>query len=409
MRTILKISLLFTALALFSAFPAEITSWPAFNGTNHDNISTDKGLLKSWPEGGPKLLWKFSKCGKGYATVSVADNKIFTAGDAKSKTLVTALDMNGKLLWQAENGKAWTGAYPGARSTPVFSEGIVYHISGGGRLAAFDANTGAEKWNYIFKDQGGTHGNWGYAESVTLDGNNLICMPGGSKVLCVALDKKTGKQVWAGDGIGDNASYCSGTLVTHKGKKMLLTLSAKYALGIDPKDGKLLWKFPYPTSYDVHATTPVYKDGLVYITSGYGTEDKILKLSDSGDSVKEFWSGKNIDNHHGGVVMLDGFIYGAGDKYKGWHCMELATGKEIWKANGVGKGSVTYADGMLYCYSERGQVALVEASNNGYKEKGNFKVESEGSDPYWNHPVVTGGKLYLRHENDLFVYDVKGR
>ena len=402
---------LFSTVLLFSVCGAETAFWPAFNGTNHDNISADKGLLKIWPPEGPKLLWKFDKCGKGYATVMVVDNLIYTAGDSKSKTFITAFEMNGKMLWQVENGKAWTGAYPGTRSTPVYSDGMIYQISGGGRLGAFDAKTGKEEWSFNFKDEevGGSSGNWGFAESVTIDGDNLICMPGGSKVLCVALNKQTGKQVWATESIKDNASYCSGIIVTHKGKNVLLTMSAKYAVGIDPKNGKLIWKFPYSTPYDVHATTPVYKDGFVYITSGYGTEDKALKISDSGDSVEEAWSGKNIDNHHGGVVMLDGYIYGAGDKYRGWHCIDIKTGKELWKANGVGKGSVTYADGMLYCYSEKGQVALIEASTKGYKETGNFKLESEGSDPFWNHPVVTGGRLYLRHENDLFVYEVKNK
>ncbi|MFH1074805.1 MAG: PQQ-binding-like beta-propeller repeat protein [Candidatus Firestonebacteria bacterium] len=377
------ISMLFATFVLFSACRAETAYWPAFNGANHDNISTDKGLLKSWPEGGPKLLWSFDKCGKGYASVSVADNMIFTAGDIKSKTLITAFDLTGKMLWQSENGKSWTGNYPGARSTPVYSDGLVYQINGVGQLGAFDAKTGEEKWSFNFKDTEvkGAAGSWGYAESVTIDGSNLICMPGGSQVLCVALDKKTGKQVWETESIKDNASYCSGIIVTHKGKKMLLTMSAKYAVGIDPKDGKLLWKFHYPTSCDVHATTPVYKDGLIYITSGYGTEDKAIKISSYGDSAEEVWSEKNIDNHHGGVVMQDGYIYGAGDRYKGWHCIDMKTGDELWKANGVGKGSVTYADGMLYCYSEKGQVALVEATAKGYKKMGNFGLKAKAAIP----------------------------
>ncbi|MCX5776343.1 MAG: PQQ-like beta-propeller repeat protein [Candidatus Firestonebacteria bacterium] len=412
MKKSMLVSILTGVLVFVSACTAaETVYWPAFNGEKHDNISMDKGLLKSWPKEGPKLLWKSNKGGKGYAAVTIADGIIFTAGDSNSKTIVTAFDMSGKILWQAENGKAWTGSYPGTRSTPVYSNGMVYQISGGGRLGAFEAKTGKEVWNFDFKSKElkGKAGTWGFSESVTIDGNNLICMPGGPNVLCVALDKKTGKQVWATESIKDNASYCSGIIVNHKGKNMLLTMSANYAVGIDPKDGKLMWKFEYKTSYFVHATTPVYKDGMVYITSGYGTDDKVLKLNDAGTSAEELWTGKKIDNHHGGVVMLDGYIYGAGDKNKGWHCIDMKSGKELWKAEGVGKGSVTYADGMLYCYSEGGQVALVEASTKGYKETGNFKLASEGSDPFWNHPVVIGGMLFLRHESDLFVFDVKGK
>ena len=386
----------------------DTSAWPCFNGAKQDNLSPDKGLLKSWPEGGPKLLWKYQKAGKGFATVTVADDMIFTAGDSKSKTTITALDMNGKELWQTVNGGAWTGSWPGARSTPVYNDGMVYQVSGGGRLAAFEAKTGKEVWFLSFKGENkGACGGWGYAESVTIDGNNLICMPGGKKVLCLALDKKTGKEIWATEGIGDAASYCSGAIVEYKGKRMFLTMSAKYAVGIDLKTGKLMWKFGYTTPYDVHATTPVFLDGLVYITSGYGTEDKCLKLNDALDTATEAWSHKLLDNHHGGVVMLNGNIYGASEKK--WVCQDMKTGKALWTNAGVGKGSVTAADGMLYCMSEKGDVALVSLSPDGYKESGSFKFESEGGDPFWNHPVVIGGKLYLRHENDLFVYDVKNK
>ena len=387
-------------------------SWPAFNGINHDNISPDRGLLKAWPAEGPKLLWSHNKCGKGYASVTIADGMIFTAGSLTSKDTITALDFSGKILWQAENGKSYTGSNPGERSTPVWSDGMVYQISGLGILGAFDAKTGKGVWSLELKgsETKGSAGTWGYAESVTIDGNNLICMPGGKNMLCLALDKKTGKKIWETESTGDNAGYCSGIIVDYKGKRLLLTMSAKYAVGIDPKTGKLLWKFAYETAWDVHATTPVFLNGLVYITSGYGTEDKCLKLDDSLSAVTELWSGKNIDNHHGGVVMVNGYIYGFGDKNKGLHCIDMKTGKKLWTEKSVGKGSLTYADGMLYCYSETGGlVTLVEANPGQFKQAGQFKTPSEGKDPFWNHPVVAGGKLFLRHENDLFVYDVKGR
>ena len=403
-----------TAVLLFScvAFAeSKDASWPAFNGVNHDNISPDKGLLKSWPEDGPKQLWSYDKCGKGYVGVTVADGMVFTAGDLAGKNTITALDLSGKMLWQAENGKSWTGSYPGQRSSPVYSDGMVYQINVIGILTAFDAKTGKEAWSFNFKgpETKGAAGSWGFAESVTIDGNNLICMPGGKNVLCVALDKKTGKKVWASESTGDNASYCSGILVEHKGKKVLLTMSAKYAVGIDPKTGKLLFKFAYETPYDVHATTPVYLDGYVYITSGYGTEDKCFKLNDALSSATEVWSEKNIDNHHGGVVMLDGYIYGIGDKYKGLSCVEMKTGKKVWNEKSVSKGSITYADGMLYCLSEKGNVTLAAASSKGFQGSGKFKFNSAGKDPFWNHPVVVGGKLFLRHENDLMVFDVKNK
>ncbi len=403
------------AVFLFSVFCSAETkdaSWPAFNGLNHDNISPDKDLLKTWPEEGPKLLWSFDKCGKGYVGVTVADNMVFTAGDLKGKNTITAFDLAGKMLWQTESGKGWTGSYPGERSSPVYSEGIVYQLSVVGLLGAFDAKTGREIWTLNFKgsETKGSVGVWGYSESVTIDGNNLLCMPGGKNVLCLALDKKTGKQVWATESIDDNASYCSGSIIEYKGKRMFLTMSAKYALGIDAKTGKLLWKFAYETPYDVHATTPVFLDGYVYISSGYGTQDKCFKLDDNLSAATEVWTGKNIDNHHGGVVLLNGYIYGTGDSFKGLHCLDMKAGKKVWSEKSVTKGSITYADGMLYCYSEKGgKVTLVEANPKEFKQAGTFQVKSEGKDLFWNHPVVVGGKLFLRHENDLFVYDVKNK
>lgn len=412
-----KICFWSTALALIfmlsvSGFAeSKDASWPAFNGANHDNISSDKGLLKTWPDDGPSVLWNFDKCGKGYVGVTVADGMVFTAGDLGGKNTITALDLSGKMLWQAENGKGWTGSYPGQRSSAVYSDGIVYQINVTGMLTAFEAKTGKELWNFNFKgsETKGAAGSWGFAESVTIDGNNLICMPGGKNVLCVALNKKTGKKIWDTESIGDNASYCSGIIVEYKGKRMLLTMSSKNAVGIDLKNGNLLFKFGYETPYDVHATTPVFLDGYVYITSGYGTEDKCFKLNDSLTSATEVWSAKNIDNHHGGVVMLNGYIYGTGDKYKGLSCIEMKTGKKVWNEKSVSKGSITCADGMLYCLSEKGQVTLAEASSKGFKQAGNFRMQSTGKDPFWNHPVVVDGKLFLRHENDLIVYNVKGR
>lgn len=427
MKTSNRMFLILAALIGFAGLSfCESDSWPTFHGPNRDNISPDKGLLKSWPKDGPELLWKFDKCGKGFSSVSVAGGMIFTSGNSNDKTMITALDMDGNLLWQSENEAAWTDAvatatwkdghasHPGARGTPVYSDGMLYQLNGDGRLAALDAKTGRETWFVDLKgdDIKGSRGTWGYAESATIDGNNLICTPGG-KSLCIALDKKTGKQVWAST-LGGKAAYASGLIADYKGTRMFITRDAANVVALDAKDGKPLWKFAYSSWYEANVTTPVFKDGYVYITTGYGKEDKLLKIDDALHSVTEVWSAKHLDNLHGGVVMVDGYVYGAGDRQKGWHCIEMMTGKEMWQAEGVGKskgahayGSVTYADGMLYCYSESGIVALVQASPKEYKETGRFQLPSEGKDPFWNHPVVIGGRLYLRHENDLLVYSVK--
>jgi len=406
----IKFLLVFSAAAamLFGWTSLGEDSWPQWQGVNHDNISPDKGLLKSWPKEGPKLLWKFDDCGKGYSTVSIADGTIFTAGDFGDDAVVIALDMNGKLKWKGKGGRGWKASHPGSRGTPTYNDGMVYYLSGSGSIVALDAKTGATVWEVdTTSSYGAKWGSWGLAESLYVDGDNVLCMPGGSKGFMVALNKKTGKAAWVSDKFKDAASYCSPLVVNVAGMRQIISMSAKNVVGLDAKSGELLWSSPKVTEYDVNVTTPVFKDGCFYVTSGYGAGGKLLKIGADGKSVSEVWSSKELDNHHGGVVLLDGCIYGAGDRSSGWWCLDFKTGKKMWQDKGVGKGSVTCADGMLYCLSENGCAALVEASPAGYKESGRFNLPPEPKDPFWAHPVVCGGRLYVKHANFLYAYDVK--
>ncbi len=409
---LLKLVMLATVILSANLCFGEKLSWTGWHGPNHNNISAEKNLLKDWPKEGPALIWKFDACGRGFSSVSLADGMIFTAGDIKNKTVITALDLNGKAIWTAQNGEGSMGKmlilkYPGSKSTPVYSEGMLYQLNGSGDLIALEAKTGKKVWGAnLVKDFKGKAGNWGYAESVTIDGGNLLCTTGGSEALVIALDKKTGKKVWASEGIKDDASYCSGALITHKGKRQYLTMSAKNALGLDPATGKILWNFEHITKYDINPITPAYKDGFIYLTSGYGSADAMIKLSDDGASVSQVWSSKKLDCQLGGVVLAGGYIYGSGDTLKGWHCLDWKTGNEMWVNKGVGAGAALYADGMLYCLGENGQVALVETSPSSYKEHGTFSLP-DGGDKSWNHPVILDGRLYLRRENNLYAYDIK--
>ena len=411
---LLKLAILATVILSANLCFGEKLSWTGWHGPNHNNISAEKNLLKDWPKEGPALIWKFDACGRGFSSVSLADGMIFTAGDIKNKTVITALDLNGKAIWTAQNGEGSMGKmlilkYPGSKSTPVYSEGMLYQLNGSGDLIALEAKTGKKVWGAnLVKDFKGKAGNWGYAESVTIDGGNLLCTTGGSEALVIALDKKTGKKVWASEGIKDDASYCSGALITHKGKRQYLTMSAKNALGLDPATGKILWNFEHITKYDINPITPIYKDGFIYITSGYGSADAMIKLGDDGVSVSQVWSSKKLDCQLGGVVLAGGYIFGSGDTLKGWHCLDWKTGTEMWANKGVGAGAVLYADGMLYCLGENGQVALIEASSSGYKERGTFSLP-DGGDKSWNHPVILDGRLYLRRENNLYAYAIKGK
>ncbi|OGF47913.1 MAG: hypothetical protein A2452_09435 [Candidatus Firestonebacteria bacterium RIFOXYC2_FULL_39_67] len=399
---VLLISVFFNALSY-----AETPSWPTFQGVNQKSICPETGLLKSWPNGGLELLWKFEDCGKGYASVTISDGMIFTAGDISGENTVMALDMEGKLLWKQATGKAWKADYPGTRGTPTYDDGMTYHLSGAGMLAALNAKTGKPVWSLdLVKECGGTIGSWGLAESLLIDGNNILCMPGGKEAIVLALDKKTGKKKWATTGLEDTPSYCTPTIVKVGAVRQLLTMSAKYALGINADTGKLIWKFFYETGCDVHATTPLYKNGSIFITSNYGKDSKLLKLSKDGTSVKEVWSTHAMENHHGGVVLIDGYIYGAGANV--WSCINFENGKTSWKVR-EGKGSILYADKMLYLLNESGKLVLIEATPKAYKEISSFELPKASKDTFWAHPVICDGKLYIRHANMLYTYDVKGK
>ena len=392
---------------------ADAAFWPQFHGPKGDNISTDKGLLKKWPEAGPSLVWTAKELGGGWSSVSIAAGRIFTAGDVDEKTFVFALSADdGKLLWKKEIGPAWadTGKWPGAHGTPTVDGDRLYFESATGDVACLNVADGAIVWTKnILKDFDAPNIIWAIAESVVIDGDRLICCPGGPKASVVALDKKTGSQVWAAKSTGDKAGYATPAIAECRGLKMILTMNAKALIGVAADDGELLFRHEHQTRFDVNATTPALIGDQIFITSGYGAGSEMLKLTVEGRkaSVERVWENKKLDNHHGGVLVLDGHIYSAAAGGS-WMCLEWATGKQTYSDRGVGKGSLTYADGMLYILSENGgKVGLVEATPAGHKIASQFKIPEGGNGPSWAHPVVAGGRLYIRHGAFLYAYDVR--
>jgi len=384
--------------------------WPRFHGPKHDNISPDTGLLKQWPENGPPLAWKFSECGKGYAGVAIADGLLYTAGDFGDVECLFALDLDGQLAWKAENGKAWKGAYPGARTTPTYDDGVLYHMNPHGRLATFEAKTGKELWAVDFrKDYGAQPGTWGLAESIVIDGDKVICAPGGEKARFAALDKKTGKLLWANTDFPEGAAYCTGVMATHKGVRQFITIMQRTLVGVEAESGRVLWTHPHTTQHCQNVTMPVFFDGFVAASSGHGTGTRVLKLADDSRSVTELWLGKELDNCHGGIALVDGYIYGHGCRLygRGFVCVEFETGKVMWAEKALNKLSFTVADGLLYGTNERAQVFLVDAKPTGCRVLSQFTIPKKTSEQTLYHPVVCGGRLYLRHWDELFVYDVR--
>jgi outer membrane protein assembly factor BamB len=385
--------------------------WLRFHGPDGDNISPDTGLLRSWPEGGPGLVWTASGIGYGYSSVTVADGRIFTAGNVDRSTMVTAIDLgNGRIIWQAENGAAWTGSYDGSRGTPTIDGDRVYHQSPLGQLSCFNAADGKKLWTVdVLERFGAENIRWGLAESVLVDGDHVITCPGGSRASIAALDKRTGGTVWTAPGTGTAAGYASPIVVEQDGLRMIITMNAEAVIAVNAATGKLLWQHPHATSYDVNATMPIYHDGQVLISSGYGSGSVMLAIAVEGDSAgaKKVWESTALDNQHGGVLLLDGFIYGSVHKGRGsWACLDWRTGELKYAEKGVGMGSLTAADGLLVTLSEKNTVGLVKATPDGHEVISSFELPEQGKGASWAHPVVIGGRLYIRHSDYLYAYAV---
>jgi outer membrane protein assembly factor BamB len=391
---------------------AEGPFWPRFHGPRGDNISTDTGLLKKWPDEGPKLLWTAKGIGHGFAGVTIADGMIYTAGDIDKANVVTAMDMDGRIQWQVENDKAWTGSEPGSRATPTIDGDRLYHLNAHGSVVCLDAKTGKKIWGLDVAKQFGGRDVWGYAQSLLIDGQHVICSPGAATAM-VALDKETGQTVWKSPtSAGEPAGSASPIVAEYQKLRIILTMTLMSFIGVNADTGDLLWRFEHVNrSYATNILTPVYQDGHVFISGGYRNGSVLLKINVDGKkaAVEPVWRAKELDNRHGGVILLNGFVYGASHwSTKGkWICVDWKTGKMMYAEPGLGEGSLTCADGMLYAMSEKGKVGLVEPTPTGHQVISEFKLPEGGKGPTWAHPVVCGGRLYIRHGDRLYAYDVR--
>ena len=385
--------------------------WPQFHGPNRDNLSTESGLLKKWPENGPALLWTARGLGHGYSTVSIAAGMIYTAGSIEKDTVITALNMDGKTQWQVKNGPAWTGDRPGTRGTPTIDEDRLYHQSPIGNLVCLDAGTGKKIWalNTLEKFKSKTT-TWALAESLLVDGERLICCPGGPQTCMVALDKKTGSVVWAAPSTGELAGYSSPILAECQGLRIIITLTAKSIIGVNADTGKLLWRLKHESYADENVMMPIYHDGQVFIsTLKAGSVKFKINVKDGKASLEELWRTEELDNHHGGVLLLNGNLHGTSTLRNRnlWVCLDWRAGENKYMDKGVGKGSLTYADGLLYTLSENGVMGLIRPAAAGYELVSSFDIPKGGQDNSWAHPVVCGRRLYIRHGDFLYVYNVR--
>ncbi|HUW18190.1 MAG TPA: PQQ-binding-like beta-propeller repeat protein [Sedimentisphaerales bacterium] len=387
--------------------------WPQFGGLNRDGRSAETGLLKKWPEGGPRLLWVVDGLGIGFSSVAVADGYVYTTGIAgeDKEVVLFAYDVKGVFKWKASCGRGWSGPHPGSRTTPTVDGDRVYVLSGYGNLTCFDAQTGQKKWQVdTLKRFNGQNIKWGISESVLVVDDKVICTPGGTDACVAALDKISGETKWASKGLSDRSAYCAPVLVERGGRKLVVTITAAHVVGIDAETGKVLWQYQNKLHKgeprEVNPNSPVHHNGGIYITSRFVGGMK-LRISPDGRNVSHVWTNESLDPHHGGVVLVNGYIYGANTKKGNWMCLDWDNGKTMYQKKWIGKGAIIYADGMLYCYEEKeGTVGLVSASPEGFDIVSSFKVPY-GTAEHWAHPAISDGRLYVRHGDALMAYDIK--
>jgi outer membrane protein assembly factor BamB len=384
--------------------------WPQWQGQDRTAVSKETGLLQEWPKNGPTLAWKAENLGGGFSTPSVAGGRVYGMGFRGNDEVVWALDeKTGEQVWSVKIADAnrRVGYSEGPRCTPTVDGDRLYVLGLGADLVCLKINNGEEVWRKnLAKDFAGRVGGWGYSESPLIDGDKLLCTPGGDKATLAALDKKTGETIWKGVvPKGDQAQYSSIIAADFEGRRQYIQFLSRGVVGFSG-DGEFLWRYDHPRNSTANCSTPLYRDGYVFAASAYGTGGGLAKLSRDGDKVQaeEVYFTKQMKNHHGGMVLIGDFLYGSDEGQL--TCLEFKTGKMQWAERKAGKGSIAYADGQLYYRNEDGPVILVEANPKKYVEHGRFTPPRTGK-PAWPHPIVANGKLYIRDQQYLYCYDVK--
>lgn len=383
-------------------------NWPQWRGPNRDGKSVETGLLQEWPEGGPRRLWSITGIGEGFSSPAVADGVAYISGERNERLWFTALDMaTGRTRWSVELGEAFLERRGnGPRATATVDGGRLYFVGGKGGIFCLDRADGRVVWQRDMADFGGRVPTWGYSESVLLVGDLAIVTPGGNNCI-VALDKATGEQKWVTRNLSDAAHYVSAIHVEHDGVEMIVQGTANRLVGLNPADGAELWRIDWPGRNTANIPNPVYSEGIVFWANGYRQGGIAVRLEVEDGEVKatQLYHTGEFVNHHGGYVVHEGHVYG--NHNRGYSCLVLETGEVKWHDEGVRKGSVVFADGMLYTFAERrGRMVLVKATPEGLEQKGVFEVEGTGRNS-WAHPAIANGRLLLRFGDHLHCFDVR--
>jgi outer membrane protein assembly factor BamB len=405
-----KLLSLFLVLCLFAATGCnngegnkqENSQW---RGQNRDGVYNEKGLLKQWPEAGPELAWSFEGLGEGHTSVAIANNKLYITGMTDSIGNLYIFDLQGNLLQKKEYGFEWNTNFNGTRSTVNVNDGKLYIFSGRGVLYCLDEATLAPVWTKdLLNEFDGTNLMFGMCESPLIVGDIIYATPGGKVNNFIALNKLTGELLWSSTGVAMPTTYCSPQYIGDLEIPIVVNAIDSSLVAFNAQSGEMLWVVEQKNPYGINPNTPLYENGLLLSTSGGGTGTQQLRLTNGGRSVEQVWTNE-LDNKMGGIVKVGDYVYGSGEKNHFWYCVDWKTGETKYKSNELGVGDVIFADGMLYCYSDKGEVALVKPTPEKFDLISKFNI-TLGTDQHWAHPVIHKGVLYVRHGDALMAYKV---
>lgn len=377
-----------------------------WRGLDRSGVYKETGLMKSWPENGPSLLWKYEGVGDGYASVAIAYDRLYLTGMHDETGYLYMFDLSGRLLNSKPYGPEWSKNYEGARSTVTVDGDRLFLISGMGEVFCFNRNTLELVWKKnVLKEFGVENAEYGLAESPLIVSEMVIVTVGGKKDNVVALNKDTGNLIWSCPGLGEASGYCSPLYITDQEVPLIVTMTEDHVMGIDASNGKMLWSYEQKGNWGVRSNTPLYSDNMILWTVGDGEGSTMVRLTNGGRSIELVWTLKDMDNQFGGMVKVGDYVYGSGDKNRYWFCADWKTGELKYKERGLAIGNIISADGMLYCYSSRGEMALVKATPEKFALVSQFRIPF-GTAQHWAHPVIYKGVLYVRHGDSLMAYKI---
>lgn len=394
--------------------------WPQWRGPRRDGISVETGLLKRWPEAGPSQMWRVDGVGRGWSSPIIVDGLIYVTGDKDGEVFVQCLEGDGRVRWSVSNGGAWTKNYAGSRSSCVYSEGLIYHMNAHGRVAAFDARTGVERWSLasVLDAFGAKNITWGMTDCLLVDGDRLFVAPVGTEGGVVALDKRDGRVLWRGEAMdGDRAAYSSLALVEMGSRKVLLGTTSHHGIGVDAESGKVLWKVPVRNNWGATCCAPVYEGGMVFYAAPDGAPGTAYRVRLEGTSAttEVVWR-CDVDPLTGAGIVRNGVLYTNGCKKSlALHALDWRTGESRYEiqisspTNQHATGALLWAEDRLYGMFENGVVALLRPTRERFEVDGRFQLTQVTGSDAWAHPVLLDGRLYLRYHDSLWCFDVRER